>query len=60
MLSAQEESVGTTVRPAPHDVIGVALLESFNLPRHLADVLCDGHHLDPLTRRAEADETKTM
>ena len=42
----QEESVGTTVRPAPHNVVGVALLERFNLPRHLARVLCDGHHLD--------------
>ena len=43
---AQEESVRTTVRPAPHDVVGIALLERFNLPRHLARVLCDGHHLD--------------
>ena len=42
----RELCVGTTVLPAPHDVIGIALLERLNLPRHLACVLCDGHHLD--------------
>ena len=34
------------VRPAPHDVVGIAFLERVDLPRHLARVVCDRHDLD--------------